>query len=185
MFFNKKNRVIDREIMNQVLSKNDDKNFIITIKAEKENQIFSEFNYNNKDTLSTELCDYISKNAKHAPKNKEILLNIYTKLNINSSEVTSAIKSHYKREYFENKENLSKTTFTAAVSLIFGILSLALIIVFHTITNNFYLTTVTEIMAWVFIWEAVDKFFYERLQIKQKCLTIQSLYIARVKIIKK
>ena len=183
MFINKKNREIDKEIMSNLSIQPESENFIINIKTEHQNQILSSFNYDNKDTLNSEFSDYLWKNAKMMPPNKDLQINIYSKENINEQEVIKATKSHYAREYAETKLSLSRTNFVALVSLLLGIISLALLLVFYSVLNNFYLTTLTEIMAWVFVWEAVDKFFYGRAEIKRKCSLIQKIYTAQINII--
>jgi len=184
MFFKKKNRELDKEIMESLPHSNSSENFIVNIKTEHQNQILSSFNYDNKDTLNSDFCDYLWKNAKMMPPNDDLQINIYSNDNINEQEVIRATKSHYAREYAEEKLKLSRTNFVALTSLLLGILSLALLLIFYSVYNNFYLTTLTEIMAWVFVWEAVDKFFYGRTNIKRNCILIQKIYSAEINVIK-
>lgn len=115
MFINKKNREIDKEIMSNLSSQPESENFIINIKTEHQNQILSTFNYDNKDTLNSEFSDYLWKNAKMMPPNKDLQINIYSKENINEQEVIKATKSHYAREYAETKLSLSRTNFVVSV----------------------------------------------------------------------
>ena len=119
-----------------------------------------------------------------APQNSSIQINIYANEPINEQDVITATKTHYAREYMEEKIKLSRTNFSALVSLLLGILSLALLLIFYSVLDNFYLNTLTEIMAWVFVWEAVDKFFYSRNNIKRNCILIQKIYSAQINIIK-
>ena len=184
MFLNNHARKIDKEIMKDESIPYPNEDCVINVKADSFDQIFSTFNYDNNDTLSPEFCDYVWKNAKLSVPSRNIKINIYSKNELKSEEVSKAIKSHYKKEYIEAKIDISKTNISVLVSLLLGILSLALLLVFHSILDNFYLTTITEIMAWVFVWEAIDKFFYERSNLKRKSLLIQRLYTAKVEIIK-
>ena len=158
MFLNKKSRQLEKEILSHATTQSESENYIINIKTEHQEQILSSFNYDNKDTLNNEFCNYLWENAKMMPPNKDLQINIYSKEEINEQEVIKATKTHFAREYAETKLELSKTNFVALVSLLLGILSLALLLVFYSVLDNFYLTTLTEIMAWVFVWEAVDKF---------------------------
>jgi len=184
MFFKKESRELDKTIMNSLQHQTGTEKFIINIKTEHQNQILSTFNYDNKDTLNSEFCDYLWKNAKMMPPNTDLQINIYSNEDINEQEVISATKTHYAREYAETKMKLSKTNFVALTSLLLGILSLALLLVFYSVFDNFYLTTLTEIMAWVFVWEAVDKFFYGRNNIKRNCILIQKIYSSQINVIK-
>ena len=72
------------------------------------------------------------------------------------------------------KPKICGNTSTLTVGLVF----------FHDLFNNYYLDIIMEIVAWVFIWEAVDRFFIERPAIYKRCVRIQKLYSAKVIIIK-
>lgn len=185
MFFKKENRQLDKEIMSNIPHSPKSENYIVNIKVEHQNQILSSFNYDNKDTLNSDFCDYLWKNAKMMPPYDDLQINIYSNEEINEQEVIKATKTHYSREYIEAKQSLSKTNFVALTSLLLGIFSLALLLIFYSVFNNFYVTTLIEIMAWVFVWEAVDKFFYGRTNIKRNCVLIQKIYSAEINIIKK
>lgn len=182
MFFKKENRELDKKIMSNI-QHNKNKNYTINIKAEHQKQIISPFNYDNKDTLNNDFCDYLWKNAKMMSPNDDLEINIYSNEIINKQEVIRATKIHYAREYAETKLQLSRTNFVALVSLLLGILSMALLLIFYSVYDNFYVTTLIEIMEWVFVWEAVDKFFYGRTNIKRKCILIQKIYSAKFKIL--
>ena len=43
---------------------------------------------------------------------------------------------------------------------------------------------ILEIVAWVFIWEAVDGLFLQRPKIRRKNIQMQKLYFAKIEVIK-
>ena len=182
MFFSKENRKLDKEIMSNFKNMQNDDTFTIDVKVENSNQVFSKYNYNKDDTLNYEFCDHLLNNAKLMPSTSDMKIRIHSSENLDASKVKNALKSHFSRDYAETKLDLLKTKITALTSLILGILSLAILIIFYNVFDNFYITTIIEIIAWVFVWEAADKFFYDRTQIKRKCLILQKIYTAQVEV---
>lgn len=182
MFLNKKNRTLDKEIMSRIKNAQDDDTFCMDIKVENSNQIFSKFNYDNEDTLNPEFCEHLLTNAKLMPPMADIKIKIHSNENIDPKKVSTAIKSHFTRDYAETKNSLAKNNISSLISLLLGILSLAILIIFYNSFDNFYVTTIIEIIAWVFVWEAADRFFYDRSRIKQKLFILQKIYSAEVEI---
>ncbi|MDE7208469.1 MAG: hypothetical protein K2O31_01155, partial [Clostridia bacterium] len=64
------------------------------------------------------------------------------------------------------------------------IIALTALILINHFTDNIYITSIIEIAAWVFIWEAVDFFFLQRPVVKGKCILIQRIYTAEIEICK-
>lgn len=182
MFLNKKNRNLDKEIMSRVKDVQDNTNFCMNVKVENSHQIFSKFNYDKEDTLNPEFCDYLLTNAKLMSPTADIKIKIHSNENIDTGKVSKAIKCHFSRDYAETKAYFAKNNISALFSLLLGILSLAILIIFYNSFDNFYITTIIEIIAWVFVWEAADKFFYDRSRIKRKCMILQKIYNSSVEI---
>lgn len=101
---------------------------------------------------------------------------------IKREEVSAALKKHYAKEYRETKTQLKRNAAFSVIMLVLGLASLALLLLFYALYDNYYVTTVVKIMAWVFIWEAVDAFFLERGSLRRKCLRIMQLYTADISV---
>ena len=183
MIFKTKFRKQDKEILKDV-KLNNGESFVINVKADNDSQVFSSYNYDNKDLLDSDLCDYLKNNAKLCQSNKDIKIRIFSKEKLEASEVKSALKSHFKRDYLEAKVDLKKSNIFSLVSIIFGLLSMVLLWGLYKFTDNYFLNTLFEIITWVFVWEAVDSFFLKRPALKRSCKRIQKLYSADVEIIK-
>ena len=185
MFLRKRERNRSNKIINdsKIYVENDN-SVSINIKAESEDKIFSSFNYENKESLTQELSEHIWDSVKIMPFKKDVRLNFYTKENLSKDEVRSAIRYHYGREYVDVKDQIRKTNRTALTCLLLGIFSLGLLVLFHLIFDFFLVVTITEIMAWAFVWEAIDLFFFRRAELRRKALRIQKIYFAEINIIK-
>ncbi|MBO5394848.1 MAG: hypothetical protein J6A28_02970 [Clostridia bacterium] len=186
MFFRKELRDTDKEITRQNAKKEREcEECVIDVKLEHGEQIFSQYNYENQATLDEDFSDFIWRNSKLASTSKPLTIKIHTRQELNRQRVTSAIKNHYREEYLETKNEIKKTSKFSFVALFLGLLFLGLLVVFYEFADIFILDTITEIVAWVFVWEAADNFFLKRTLLRHKALRIQRLYSAKVIIIQK
>ena len=77
---------------------------------------------------------------------------------------------------------MKRVTTISAIMALFGLLTLAVLVLLNYFWDNFYVSTIIEIAAWVFVWEAVDYFFLQRPQIRARLLLIQRIYCAKTEI---
>ena len=181
MFWNKKTKEIDKLILG-------DENIykttnVIDVKIECKEQLFSTYSFSG-DKLNTEFSEYISDKAKSVPIKEQIKINIHTKDDIEVFDVEQSVKSHFCAEYKECKKEVNRLALISLIMLLFGIVALTTLILVEYFTDNIYITSIAEIAAWVFIWEAVDIFFLQRAVAKAKCLLIQRIYTASIEICK-
>lgn len=182
MFFSKRQKEIDREIMQNNSDKFEIKEIHeFDIKVDRTEQIYSSYSLSD-DKLSIEFKNQLFEQCKNFPFAKETVLNIHTKENLSCNQVESAIKKYCQDEYLDAKKSVKQNTVISLVMTLFGILALTLLFTLHHLFNNIYITTIVEIAAWVFIWEAVDCFFLQRPKLKAHCLIIQKMYTTKVKI---
>lgn len=179
MFLRKKQRETEAEILSNGVDDNCDG--IIEIKIDAREQIFSAYSYSG-DKLNTEFCDFVYEKAKRAPLNEVLSLKIYTSQPIDADEVGKTLKSHYSNEYRETRQDMKRVTTISAIMALFGLLTLAVLVLLNYFWDNFYVSTIIEIAAWVFVWEAVDYFFLQRPQIRARLLLIQRIYCAKTEV---
>lgn len=155
----------------------------INIKIENSEQVFSKYSYDNKDILNKELSEYLWDNAKLVPAHKDLQLKFFCKCNLYKTEVSSAIKSHYKREMIETKDEIKKANRFSFICIMLGIFSLIVLFFLCKLFNNYFIVTLCEITTWVFVWEAVDVYFLRRPGLIQKYKRLNKLYSSKIKII--
>lgn len=155
----------------------------ISVKVEHSEQVFSKYSYDNKDILNKELSEYLWDNAKLVPSHKNLQIKFFSKCALDKTEVASAIKSHYKREMIETKDEIRKANKFSLITIIFGIISLAILFVLYKKFDNYFIVTILDITAWVFVWEAVDVFFLRCPELKQRYRRYNKLYSSKIKII--
>lgn len=179
MFFNKKRREIDKMILSAETGHTDNDPSTINVKIAGREQLFSSYSYSG-DKLNTEFSEYVFDKAKSVPVTEDIKIKIHTTDNIDVAEAEQALKSHYRAEYIETKKEAKRIVITSAIMTILGVLALTALILINYFTDNLYVTSIVEIAAWVFIWEAVDYFFLQRPVVKGKSILIQRIYTAQI-----
>ena len=183
MFISKTARKIDKQITKgDAYKETKSGDAIISLKACKREEIFSSYNYNSDDVINKDLTDYVWHKSKLVPLGQNIKLQMFCNEDISKEEVSSALKNYYRAEYLDAKSELKNKTRFSLVCLFLGVITLLVLSLFNTILNNFYLTTVIDILAWVFVWEAFDVFFFQRSITIRKLKQIQRLYTAKIEI---
>lgn len=184
MFISSKKRAIDKRLTRGEAykeAKNGDA--IIAIKAPTREELFSKYNYNKDDVINKDLADYIWQKSKLIPFNHDIKLQVYTNEEIKEKEVRSALNTYYRSEYLDAKSEIKKNTIFSLLCLAFGVITLILLSLLSSKFDNFYLVSITDILAWVFVWEAFDVFFFQRSHGIRKLKEIQRLYTAKIEIV--
>ncbi|MBD5636393.1 MAG: hypothetical protein HDP28_01035 [Clostridia bacterium] len=185
MFWDKKKQEIDKLILNnnELNEKSTEDPSEIKVKIDSKEQLFSTYSYSG-DKLNSEFSDYIFDKAKSAPIKEDIKIKIHTCDDIDAEEVQQTLKSHCLSEYKESKKEVKRIVLISTIMTVLGILALTALILINHFTDNLYITSIVEIAAWVFIWEAVDYFFLQRPLVKGKCILIQRIYMAQIEVCK-
>lgn len=179
MFFNKQRRETDRMIRNAETDAADTDPAVINVKITSREQLFSAYSYSG-DKLNKECSEYVFAKAKNVPVTEDIKIKIHTADHIDVAEAEQALKSHYRAEYLETKKEAKRVLAITLIMTVLGVLALTALILTDYFTDNLYATSIVEIAAWVFIWEAVDYFFLQRPVIKGKSILIQRIYTAQI-----
>ena len=182
----KYSKKINKEIKkDNVVSENKNGDAVISIKIEDREELFSKYSYNSDDVINSDCTDYIWHKSKLVGRMQDIQIHFHCAQKTDKNEVQSALKSYYRAEYLETSNELKKHTIFSFVCLLLGVGTLLAFSILNKIFANFYLSTVVDILAWVFLWEAFDVFFFQRASLARRMKRIQKLYSAKIKIIEK
>ena len=157
----------------------------INVKAESPKEIFSDYNYETNEILNEELESFIVKKAENIPLRSKLRIKIFVneKDKIDEKEVNDAIKLRFRREFEDYERKLKRNAQLSFILLLIGILFLGFLVLETALLDNYIISIILEIASWVFIWEAVDKFFFERTEIREKRHQFARLYYAEVEIV--
>lgn len=149
----------------------EDKRIVIEMQVLDDSNFLSPY-CSNYYIANDEIISYLNNRVKNL--NVKAPLRIIINSNVideNEKKIyTTAIKNYY----FSGKKQLVQDLFNnMIVSLVMfaiGLVIIAIMIYMSLHADKEIWTTVFDIVGWVFIWEAVDKFFFERRQLKRDFL---------------
>lgn len=162
----------------------------ITVDLRHGNEIFEP--YSSKRDLSSSLLSYIESVAKCIPLETPLIIDFI--INPSDKPLAARIEKEYKtscRFSFEEKRALTRKTWLRGwIMMGIGIFWLIIYMVFSVLLNNnagnliyAILSNVFSIVSWVFIWDAVDKWSFERRSYQVEMLRQGALAMADIRFI--
>lgn len=155
----------------------------INVKVKHEEEIYSGYNYDRNEVLNPALNDFLVEKAESLHKRSKLRIKIFSDFPLKEHELFSAIKNKFKGEFESYERKLKQTAIFSLVVLILGILFLGIFVLEEMFFHNVVLSIILEIASWVFIWEAVDSFFLERIALKEKRRQMARLYDAKIEVV--
>lgn len=155
----------------------------INVKVKHEEEIYSGYNYDRNEVLNPALSDFLVEKAESLHKRSKLRIKIFSDFSLEEHELFSAIKNKFKGEFESYERKLKQTAIFSLVVLILGILFLGIFVLEEMFFHNVVLSIILEIASWVFIWEAVDSFFLERMASKEKRRQMARLYNAEIEVV--
>ena len=86
-----------------------------------------------------------------------------------------AIINYYHSEFAETARELKKNMFQSIVMTIVAVMVFAISIILSSIDTKIIILDMLDVVAWVFMWEAVDLFFFQRSILKIRQLRTLSI----------
>ena len=126
-----------------------------------EDNIYNDFS--GKSLLSNEVYEYVDDAFALVNKKLKLNFNFVYSDSIKDDEkiqIEKAFKSHYALQIIQGKKQTHRTRLISYILLAFGILFLILYGLLIWLEGNFIFESIIEIVAWVFIWEAADTYFF-------------------------
>ena len=146
-------------------TKNEDKKpASISLTVYDDSSFLSPYSSDNEEIISDEVAGFLENSAKQIKPTRSLKINIKSKTIAENEKPVylRAIKNYYENESAEIKRNLK---FNLIATLILFAISVVVLLVLFLVVAKFNIQVLTEIvtiMAWVFLWEAVDLFFIRR-----------------------
>lgn len=155
----------------------------INVKVKHGEEIYSGYNYDRNEVLNPALSDFLVEKTESLHKRSKLRIKIFSDFPLEEHELFSAIKNKFKGEFESYERKLKQTAIFSLVVLILGILFLGIFMLEEMFFHNVVLSIIFEIASWVFIWEAVDSFFLERMALKEKRRQMARLYDAEIEVV--
>lgn len=144
----------------------------IDLHVRDDDGFLSPYSTENNSTISDGVSDFIEHSLKSVPIGERLHFNVYgnTITDDEKAEYTEALHSHYSVCYKDAVQEKKKLKVIAFIMSLIAIITLTVMIYLEvTGRASAVFTEIIDIVAWVFMWEAVDIFFFrcKSLQIKE------------------
>ena len=144
-------------------TKNVDNQAVINMVVKDDENFLSVFSETETPVISNEVADFIETSAKAITPNKKLTLKIKSDCIDNQEKelYRKAIKEYYKEKCVASSRELNKSNLIALFLTIAGVFVLALAFLLEQNMPISFWAELVDIVAWVFLWEAVDLFCFE------------------------
>lgn len=162
--------------------RDDDGRELIKMQVLKDDGFLSPYSREGEPTISSEVADFLDNAIKSRTLKQEIHLEIASDA-IDEKEhavYEAGVSNYYRSRIIDIDRRLKQNAVAAVAMAITAILILALYLVLELKNTGYVLLELVDITAWVFMWEAVDLFFFERKALKIEQLRDYRLYSAKI-----
>lgn len=175
-------RETDRKIENARAERDGEGRVIVNMNVRDDGGFISPFSDTVKPVISEDVAQFITSRAEAVPHKERLTLRIYGGC-IDEAEreiYRSAVKEYFTESYASRQREYKRNLVAAFVLGLMGIIVLGLMIWLETKTDSAVWIEVADIIAWVFVWEAVDIAFLENAATgirRRRCLALIDMKI--------
>lgn len=145
---------------------------VINLNVSDDDGFLSPYSYGGKPLISMEVAEFLNQSLKHL-KIKEQVRFVVRGNTIDENEkkiYEQAIKYYYSQDVSETKSQLKHNAVLSAVMLLIGAIVFSVAITLTSLGVQTLVLDILDVVAWVFVWEAVDLFVLQRTQLKHRLL---------------
>ncbi len=145
-------------------------NRYIPVSVRDEDSILSPFSPKGNPTISSEFAEFLDSQYSEMGKNEKLHIDIECDTIDEQEQVLydGAIRAYYKAEESRRRKELIRNNIIALCMVVLGALVLAISVVFYVFSHEI-VGEIIDIVAWVFVWEAVDLFFLRGPVLMREC----------------
>lgn len=155
---------------------------LIEIEIKDKSEVLSPFYAQDKGTINNEFANFLDNFSKSFPPRQELHLSFNCpEVNTKDEEIFSrAVKNYYLNSTIEAERKLANNTKLLLVMILFSLISLTALFLVHHFGAFWLIEEVFDIIAWVFVWEAVDSFAFQRSLLRYERQRNLSLYNSHI-----
>jgi hypothetical protein len=189
------NKIFEKFLKNK--TKNNPKNVkIITLCINKETQIFNRFtmfdeeiaeiNALNITRIDNDLIEYLMNEVENIPLRDNIRINIRVKKDMVNkvTAIEKLIKDDVKLKIDLLNKDIKKLQRNSFILALFGMVSIASTQFSQLFENTFAFRELVIVMGWVFMWNAIELFFLDRVKKNRNKIKLVKMYYSECRIVK-
>jgi len=169
---------LSRKAEKRVLKKTETE---ITLRLTECDDIYEKYsNYRDKQ-ISHEILDYLEDQTKYIPVYSQVNINIETGKNEETiiENVKDAVRNHLRVGIIEKQIEMTQNLKEFNALLVLGVTSFGVKAILNKYISNVSINEILLIVAWVFIWRAVETLYFDRKRIRKDKLKLIQLYMAK------
>lgn len=158
---------------------------LINVGVRNVDNLFSPFAYKSYELLDSGVTEYIDMCEEQIAITEELSLDIYTEEKASNEEkkrVRRAVKRHYAEKIAALKRKVRNNTWKGAILTIVGLALLLVEAVLYVKLSNLYLDTIMAVIGWMFLWDGMEVFLWDRSDLKREEIKSYRLMNAKVHI---
>lgn len=130
---------------------------IVNMTVKDDSDFLSVFSGSDTPVISSGVAEFIESSTYSILPKEQLSLRIYSDCvdDNEKEEYQKAIKAYYSERYILNKQELKRNVIISLLLVLSGLITLTLSFLIDNQTGSLFWTEVVNIVAWVFIWEAV------------------------------
>lgn len=155
---------------------------LVKIHVSDDSNFLSPFSTDGLPMLSSETAEFLEHNIKHLRPNTPLHIKIEGQC-IDPQErilYEKAIRSYYHAEFAEIVRNIRKNTIQTVTMTLLAALTFAFALILTQRDMESIFLEMIDVVAWVFMWEAADIFFFQRSALRMKRLRYFNLIQADI-----
>jgi len=171
-----------RDIKLQPLKKDEEGASIVDIRVDEDDDFLSPYGRGDTLVISEEMAGYLKNTTEGISVKNNLHLKIKCRdINENNKEkFQKSIKTYYTNRFYEVERKLKLNAFAVLVTFVLALVFLGIWVLIENMHSPAVVTLIIEIVAWVFMWEAVDLFIFERTVLRHQKNKILQLLNAKI-----
>lgn len=154
----------------------------IRVVLSSELEMYSKFSVISKQKINNEITNYITEQAKYIPLSYDLRISIKLLGNDSGLSNVKKLEQMFKKNIMNSlisyTRDLKRNSKLIISMGFFGLIAMGLSILFSELFYVFAIRELLVIVCWVFIWRAVESYFFARKRIKTQKLKLTQLYLS-------
>ena len=130
--------------------------------------------------INNEIIDYLKIETKNIPKGNGLIISIKTGENEKIKLIENLIKKNIKEQINRINEKIKKAHRNSFILAIIGIILIGTTQIFQIFEKRYSLNEFIMVMSWVFMWKAVEIFFFERVKLVKELRVLFKIYLSEI-----
>lgn len=147
-----------------------DGRYIVNLNVTDDSNFLSVFSVSEHPVISSEVAEFLDFNTQLLPPEADIVLRIHGDcVDENEQRIyPAAIRQYYQEQQIVAAKELRRNRIIALFLGAIGVLCLSAMLATSSFFPNEVWPEVMDVVAWVFLWEAVDIYFFKSRELKAR-----------------